>query len=277
MLSIRMTNNMINFHNERFLLASKYEKLNFMSPIHYHFIEIKSRIFYLIFSIISTFFISYSYPLEIVYIIGKPFVESQQTFVFFELTEAFYTLLRISTLITFLVILPFFVYHFWTFFIPSLYQSERNKINLIFILGFFLFILEILFLYFILLPKMCNFLLSFEITETTENSYYSLNPVISVEFTARIASYVTLIVKFACVILLLFQLPFVICLLYAKKLLHVSSFCNNRKFLILVSLLFSAFLVPPDVISQLVVAILFYLIFEILIFIGFFFFLETAY
>lgn len=242
-----------------------------MTPIHYHLVEIKSRIFYLIFSIIFTFLISYSYPLEIVYIIGKPFVESQQTFVFFELTEAFYTLLRISTLMTFIVIIPFFFYHFWTFFIPSLYQSERNKINFLLILGFFLFIGEILFTYFILLPKMCNFLLSFEITGTTENSDFSLNPVISVEFTARIASYVKLIVKFSSVILFLFQLPLGICLLYAKKLLHVSSFCNNRKILSLASLLLSAFLVPPDVISQLVVALLFYLVFEILIFIGFFF------
>jgi len=242
-----------------------------MAPIHYYLFEIKSRFFYLIFSIISTFLISYSYPLEIVYIIGKPFVESQQTFVFFELTEAFYTLLRISTLITFLVIIPLFIYHFWTFFIPSFYQSERQKINFLLVLGFFFLIGEILFTYFLLIPKMCNFLLSFEITATTQNSSFSLDPVISVEFTARIASYVKLIVKFSSVILFLFQLPFGICLLYAKKLLHVSSFCNNRKILSGVSLLLSAFLVPPDVISQLVVAILFYFIFEILIFIGFFF------
>ena len=242
-----------------------------MANIQYHLLEIKLRFFYLIFSLLSTFLVCYNYKIEIVYIIGKPFFELQQTFIFLELTEAFYTLLRISTILTLLIILPFIFYHIWGFFIPSFYEFERNKINYFFLLIFFLLVCEILFIYFFLLPKICHFLISFEMTAEIESSGFSREPLICMEFTARIESYVKLIVKIITIILTVFQIPLFVCFLYSKKILRVSSFYYNRKIMSLLSLLLSALIVPPDVISQLVVAICFYLVFEILIFLGLFF------
>lgn len=246
-----------------------------MSNIHYHLFEIKSRIIYLIFSTFCTFFILYCYKIEIVYLIGKPFVELQQTFIFLDLTEAFYTLLKISVILTFLLITPYFMYHIWSFFIPSSYQVERTNLNLFFLLFFCLWTSEFLFTYFVLLPKICNFLISFEIgiPSHLNSNLVNINfqPLIKVEFTARIESYVKLMVKITSLIFLFFQIPLCVCLLYYKKILHVSIFYNNRKILSLVSLLIAAFLVPPDVITQLTVAFLFYFVFELLIFLGLFF------
>jgi len=159
----------------------------------------------------------YNYQIEIVYLIGKPFIELQQTFVFLELTEAFYTLLRISAIFTLVLIFPFFIYHFWSFFIPSFYKFERNKINFFVILFISLFVYEILLTYFILLPKICHFLISFEIASHLENSSLGLEPLINVEFSARIESYVKIIIKISSIIFLLFQIPLCICLLYSKK------------------------------------------------------------
>jgi sec-independent protein translocase protein TatC len=203
--------------------------------------------------------------------VGKPFVESQQTFVFLELTEGFYTLIRISTLISFIVIIPFFIYHFWSFWISSFYKTQRIKLNFIIFFILFLLICEILLIYFLLIPKICKFLLSFEITSATQHSNLNVDPLISVEFTARIASYVKLIVKMSTLILLIFQLPLFLTFLYSKKICNVEMFSTNRKMLVFISLIFSAFLVPPEMITQLAVACFFYFIFEILIFIGFFF------
>lgn len=242
-----------------------------MANIHYHLLEIKLRFFYLTLSTLCTFFLFYSYQLEIVYIIGKPFIELHQTFIFLELTEAFYTLLRISTILTIFLIIPFFFYHFWSFFIPSFYKNERKKINFFVVLVLFLFICEIFLIYFFLLPKICHFLISFEMASNLENSSFYLEPVISVEFTARIESYVKLIVKISSIIFLLFQIPLCVCILYSKKLIHVSNFYNNRQILSLIALLLSAFLVPPDVLTQLIVAVFFFIVFEFFIFVGFFF------
>jgi sec-independent protein translocase protein TatC len=242
-----------------------------MPNIQYHLLEIRVRFFYLLLSGFFTFFICYNNQLEFIYIIGKPFIQLQQTFIFLELTEAFYTLIKISTLITLFLMIPFFFYHFWSFFIPSFYVFERNKINFYFFFLFCLFIAEILFIYFFLLPKICHFLISFEMTSKIENSNLQLQPLISVEFTARIESYVRIVVKFLSTILAIFQLPLCVCFLYSKSFLHVSSLSCNRKYLIVGSLLISAFIVPPDLMSQFAVTLFFYILLEFLIFVGFFF------
>ena len=242
-----------------------------MTSFHFYFYEMRLRSYYVLFSTFSTFFICYSFQLEILYIIGKPFLEFQHTFVFLELTEAFYTLLRISTSLTFLLICPFLFYHFWSFFVPSLYKIEREKTSRLCVLLLSLLICEILFTYFFFLPKICDFLLSFEMASGTETSGFNGAPLLSVEFTARLQSYVHLILKILCGVLVLFQIPLCVVVFYSNKLLHVSSFYRNRKLLGLSALLVSAFIVPPDFVSQIVLALFFYLLLEFLIFIGFFF------
>ena len=105
-----------------------------------------------------------------------------------------------------------------------------------------------------------------------ENSVgLSKQSLVSVEFTARIASYVTLVVKIMTTVLVFFQIPFGVSFLYSKKILQVSTFYLNRKYLVGISLLVSAFIVPPDFSSQLGLTFLFYFLFEFLIFIGLFF------
>ena len=242
-----------------------------MTNLHSYFYEMRLRSYYVLFSTFSTFFICYSFQLEILYIIGKPFLEFQHTFVFLELTEAFYTLLRISISLTFFLICPLLLYNFWSFFVPSLYKMEREKTTRVSVLLLSLFVCEIFFTYFFFLPKICNFLLSFEMASGTETSGFHGTPLLSVEFTARLQSYVHLFFKILCSVLVLFQIPLCVVVFYSNKLLHVSSFYRNRKLLGLFSLLVSAFIVPPDFVSQLVLALFFYLLLEFLIFIGFFF------
>lgn len=242
-----------------------------MTNIHYHLFEIQLRFFYFLLSLLCTFAISYNCQIEIVYVIGKPFLELHQTFIFLELTEALYTLLQISTILTFLVIGPFLLYHFWSFLIPSFYGIERKKINSFCLLLLCLLTCEILFAYFFLLPKICHFLISFEMTSERGASGLHGEHMISVEFTARMESYVALILKIVSSLLLLFQLPLCMFFFFSKGVLHVSSLYTNRKSLGWISLLMSAFLVPPDVVSQLLLALLFLIVFEILVFTGLFF------
>lgn len=121
-----------------------------MTILHQHFIEVKLRIFYIIFSTILTFLICYNSQIEIIYILSKPFLDLEQTFIFLKLTEAFYTLLKICTILTLLIIIPFFSYHVWCFFLPSFYKFERTSRNFF----FFSFV-------FYLVQKFCSLILLF--------------------------------------------------------------------------------------------------------------------
>ena len=135
-----------------------------MQHIYHHIAEIKLRFIYCLFSFIITLIVSYIFQLELLYLVTRPFLELQQKFIFVDLTEALYTIIRICIFTTLMLIIPFIFYQIWSFFIPSCYFSERISINnFLFVLIILLF-LEICCTYFFLFPKICEFLLSFQLT-----------------------------------------------------------------------------------------------------------------
>lgn len=239
----------------------------FMTNIHSHFLEIKLRLLYWIFSALLTFLVSSHYQVELVYLLGKPFIEQQQQFIFLELTEALYTLLSISAILTLLVILPLFLYHSVSFLLPSFYNASRRFIIITCFVFACLFIMETFMIYLVVLPKICHFLLSFEITSTQAD----FQPLISVEFIARIEYYVHLVVTILLISLGVLQIPPCIWVLYSNNLINASCFYSNRKVVVLASLVVSALVVPPDLLSQVILTLIFLMIFEFLIFLGLFF------
>lgn len=250
-----------------------------MQPLTFHFREIRLRFLYLSLSCIFSFLLSYTYKFELVYIISKPFLEFHTKFIFLDLTEALYTMIRMSGVVSFLSLFPLVFYHFWSFLIPSCYNFERKIINNLLYSFFFFFLLELLVIYFFLFPKICEFLMSFEI-KSLENislglhtsSYRGTNFTgLSVELAPRIESYFLLISRFFLLFLSLFQLPFVFMVFYSKKWIKVSQLCEKRKYVFFLCIFLSAFLSPPDVLSQSILCFFAYILYEFIIFIGLFY------
>lgn len=290
-----------------------------MYQLSYYFLEIRLRISYLVLSLILTLLTSYYYQFEILYIIGRPFLDLDHKLILIDLTEAFYTILRISGIISFLIIFPFFVYHFWSFYIPSRYNFERKSINKFSVFFFFMLFIELLLLYFFIFPKICEFLLNFEIISSKNglstgdlfskfidinlesNSFldsfllekkqinqffihdiyteleHGFNDTKKIpaflELTARLQSYVKLSTRFYFIMLTIFQIPFLVVILYYYNIIDCYILCKFRKFFLFSSLLISAFISPPDLISQCLVAIFLFFLYELLVIIGIF--LET--
>ncbi len=234
-----------------------------MTHFTLHMYEIKVRIMYLLFSGLCTFCILCNSQNQLVYIVGKPFLEHQQTFIFLELTEAFYTFLRLSSVLTLFLLFPALVYHIWSFFIPSWYQVERKRMTRHCFAFFCLLVVEVLLIYSVIVPEIFNFFIGFEMAAGTGQC-------LSVEFSARIESYVLLLLRSFVFLILFFQIPFLTVFLYSRKIFHVSSLYSSRKSLALFSLLLSALIVPPDVLTQFFLAFLFFFFFEFLIFLGIF-------
>ena len=274
-----------------------------MYQLSSHFLEIRLRILYLVLSLILTLLTSYYYQFEILYIIGRPFLNLDKKFILIDLTEAFYTILKISGIISFFLILPFFVYHFWSFYIPSRYNFERKSINKFSVCFFFMLFIELLVLYFFIFPKICEFLLNFDIislknslsttdenlssgsflqnkkeinqfvlhdiyTELEQGIYDTKKTPAFLELTARLQSYVKLSTRFYFIMLTIFQIPFLVVLLYYHNIIDCFILCKFRKFFLFSSLLISAFISPPDIISQSLVAIFLFFFYEILVIIG---------
>lgn len=302
-----------------------------MYQISYHFLEIRLRFFYLLLSLILTMITSYYYQYDILYIIGRPFLDLDHKFILIDLTEALYTILRICGVLSFLIVMPFFVYHIWSFYIPSRYQFERNIIKKFSWIFFCMLFMEIMALYLVIFPKICEFLLSFEFIPSFKNeaqpsfgtngSLQNLNQILNhpnlftngskfvykfgsepfqlnqfgtdlqsvrnisdnsifsdikkgpvlIELTARLESYVKLCTRFYSIMLTIFQIPFFVVILYYYNIIDCYILCKFRKFFIFSSVLISAFISPPDIMSQCLLACFLFFLYELLIFIGIFF------
>lgn len=237
-----------------------------MYYIYYYLQEIRLRIVYILLAFIWSFLVGYFYKYEFFYLLSKPFLKFHRNFIFFDFTEGLSTIIHIVGIICFFVIIPYIFYHFWSFSAPSWYISERNRYRKIINLFAIFCVIEFLCVYLFVFPKICEFLISFEIQSLESTNEALLN----LEFTPRIASYITLFSRLILFCLAVFQLPFLFLGLFSKKIISCYHLCQYRKLVFFFSLLISALISPPDVLSQLFISLILYIMYEIIIFIGFY-------
>ena len=236
-------------------------KLHNRSAIYYHIKEVKLRIFYLIISFLCTFFSCYYYSFEMIYLFVKPFLAYEKNFIFTDLTEAFYTTIKLNFIISIYTLVPFLIYQFWCFVIPSSFLKERKKYNFFFLTVFVLFNLSLIFVYFLLLPELYKFLLNFEV-----NTNF-----MTIQLEARIHSYVELACKIFFFSSLLFQMPVIFFLAFKYGFLNTNFFVENRAKIFFINLFLAAFISPPDVLIQILLTLYLQLIIEILLLLMFFY------
>lgn len=242
-----------------------------MQHIFSHILEIKLRSFYFLISFVFTFIACYKYQIELLYILGRPFIELHHKFIFIDLTEAFYTTLRVCTITSLLCIFPYGIYQLWSYFIPSCYISERKFVNIFILLFCFFLLLELSSIYCVVFPTICDFFLSYELPASGKIQNQLNTPLIIIEYTARIESYIKLTIGIFLLLLTLFQIPFLFLFIYYYKWLTCYDLCKNRKLFLFCCVLMAAFLSPPDIISQSFITFFLFCIYEFLIFIGFLF------
>ena len=158
-----------------------------------------------------------------------------------QMTGQFSMHMTSSFVVGFVVAFPYVFWEFWKFISPGLYDQEKNAARGA---GFFvslLFFLGAAFGYYILSPLSINFL-----------SNYQLDPSILNEF--DISSYVTTLIMLVLASAIMFQLPVVIYFLSMSGLVTSGMLRAYRRHAIVVILVLAAVITPPDVISQLLIA-----------------------
>jgi sec-independent protein translocase protein TatC len=211
-----------------------------------------------------TFTICNIFADEILYIISSPLLETTQgnfgmtgelkRLIYTDITEAFFTQLILSLYLSIYIILPNIMHHTWFFLKPGLYKNEKLFLKRILPSSFLLFLLGILFSYIILLPIICNFFVGFEI-----NSESSL---IQVELEAKISNYINIVLSITFLMGILSQYPILLLISLHLGLINFSWLTSNRKIFIMTAFVFGAICTPPDVISQLILALLLLVLYE---------------
>jgi sec-independent protein translocase protein TatC len=170
-------------------------------------------------------------------------------FIFTELTEAFLTYFKIALWGGFLLASPVVFYHIWRFVSPGLYRKEKALV-----LRFAAFSVAglaagIAFGYYVAIPAIFGFLLSF--------GRQAIVPMPAMQAT------LSLVIRILTIFGVLFELPLALYLCGRGGILNPGLLRKGRKVAILGALVLAAVLTPPDVVSQLMVAVPIYVLYEV--------------
>jgi sec-independent protein translocase protein TatC len=133
------------------------------TPFSAHIKEIWVRALFLFFSFFFSFLILLFFWKEIVYLFTTPMASFGRFFLSTHLSEPFYATLKICTALGLFLNYPFILYHFYSFFLPSLYKREKRWWDPIFYCSIFFSLLSMYFTSIFILPLLLQFFFQFEI------------------------------------------------------------------------------------------------------------------
>lgn len=155
----------------------------------------------------------------------------------------------------FIIAFPYVLYQLWSFISPGLKPSERKNSRGFIIIASLLFFIGVLFGYYIVTPLSINFLANYNISEQISNEF-DISSVIALVRSSAIASG------------FVFELPIIIYFLTKVGLVTPQILRKYRKFALVIVLILSAVITPPDIASQVIVAIPILVLYQVSIYIS---------
>ncbi|APY09981.1 twin arginine-targeting protein translocase TatC [Seonamhaeicola sp. S2-3] len=155
----------------------------------------------------------------------------------------------------FIIAFPYVIYQLWSFISPGLHENERRHAKGFIIISSALFFLGVLFGYYIVTPLSINFLANYSVSETVDNQI-------------DISSYIALVRSSALASGLIFELPIIIYFLTKIGLVTPQILKKYRKYALVIVLILSAIITPPDIASQVIVAIPILILYQVSIYIS---------
>jgi len=178
-------------------------------------------------------------------------------FIYTTLPEAFFTHVKLALFGACVIGLPFFMHQLWRFIAPGLYMREKKEILPFLIMSPVLFYAGIALSYFLLMPLAWKFFLSFEVPRS------SFLPVV---LEARIEDYVDLVISLSLAFGLCFQIPIALLLFSKLGIIKAQMLKSKRRYAILLIFILAAFLTPPDIMSQIALALPLLALYEVTIY-----------
>ncbi len=155
----------------------------------------------------------------------------------------------------FIISFPYVIYQLWKFISPGLHSNERKHSRGFIIISSLLFFIGLLFGYYIVTPLSINFLANYSISSIVDNQI-------------DISSYIGLVRSSALASGLIFELPIIIYFLTKIGLVTPEFLKKYRKYALVVVLILSAIITPPDIASQVIVAIPILVLYQVSIYIS---------
>lgn len=235
-------------------------------PLMEHLIELRKRLmisfiaFFLIF--LACYYFSkpiYGFLVEPLARVMEQHGDSNRHMIYTSLTEAFWTYVRVSAFAAAFICFPIWAGQLWAFVAPGLYKHEKRAFAPFLVATPVLFLAGSALLYYLVLPMAWNFFLSFESLGADTGG-------LPIELQAKVGEYLSLVMQLIFAFGLAFQMPVALTLLARVGILDANDLVEKRRYAVVGVFVVAAVLTPPDIISQVSLAVPMLLLYEISIF-----------
>ncbi|MFL5111775.1 MAG: twin-arginine translocase subunit TatC [Microvirga sp.] len=223
------------------------------APLMDHLIELRQRLIYALIGIGIGFMICFAFATQIYNLLVWPYQvargEGQKIEMIYTAPhEFFFTKLKLALFGAVFLAFPLIAFQIYKFVAPGLYKNERQAFLPFLIATPILFLLGALVVYFMAMPLLMRFSVSMQQFGTGEG-----NP--EIQFLPKVNEYLSLIMTLIFAFGICFQMPVILTLLGKAGIIDSQFLVDKRRYAIVIVFVIAAVLTPPDVISQLALAI----------------------
>ena len=217
-----------------------------------HLIELRSRILRAFLSVIVVFFALTPFASDIYQLLAQPILRALPDsggMVAIGIITPFWIPIKTTFFAAFIICLPYVFFQLWRFVAPGLYQNERGLVFPLIVSSTLLFFAGILFAYFFVF----RFVFTFVAQYAPE----------SIAVTPDIEQYLSFVMTLFITFGFCFEVPIVVYLLVRSGIVDIATLRAARPYVIVGAVVVAAIITPPDVLSQLLLAIPSYLLYEV--------------
>lgn len=216
-----------------------------------HLVELRDRLIRIVIGLVLTFIVLFPFADEIYTLLAQPLLTSLPSggqMIATEVTTPFFVPMKMAMLAAFVISLPHTLYQVWAFVSPGLYAHERRFIMPLVVASTLLFLIGMAFAYFLVFPVVFGFI----------TSYAPEGVAVMTDIGRYLDFVITLFLAFG----LAFEVPIAVIVMVGAGLVRIGTLKEVRAYVIVGAFVLGAIFTPPDVVSQFMLAVPLWLLYE---------------